>query len=124
MNKVLEFPKSKIVRESPPNEAIIKKVKRANDRSLEKFSDDLTQAIMEHIYEILDDYEYNLEDNPSFDQDFKFLMEAVRCTVYRLSDLKHPMHELVDNTVKIMSPEEYEEYMSRVEQEKTVESDN
>lgn len=101
-NNVVEFPKHKIVRDASLNteEAQMLKTKR-----LELFADTLTEEVTENILMDLANSDIDVEDD-SFNKDFQFLVGVLTATIYRAMNLKHELHDFIDNRVKIVGIED------------------
>ena len=100
MNKVVEFPKNKIVREIPIN---IEEVAKAKEKGLTNFADGIVDDLIANIYGEFENYGLDIEDSELFDKDFSFAMDGVRATVFRLLGLKHHLHEFLDKNVTMKS---------------------
>lgn len=97
-NNIVEFPKHKIVRDpfQTSEEGQLRKTK-----SLEVFADTLTEEITENI--LMDFANSGLDvENDNFTKDFHFLVGVLTATIYRAMDLKHELHNFIDNRVKIL----------------------
>lgn len=97
MTKVVEFPKSKIVRELPPN---LPEIEKAKEKSLLNFADSIVDDITTSIFEEFENYGLNT-DTDKFAKDFSFSTDALRATVYRLLDIKHHLHEFIDTNIEV-----------------------
>lgn len=94
-DKVVEFPKSKIVREAPLN---IEQVEKAKEKGLLNFADSIVDDMIGNIYAELDNC--GLDTNgDAFDKDFSFAMDGLRACVFRSLGLKHHLHEFLDTNV-------------------------
>lgn len=99
---IVEFPKSKIIRDGSMNSEIINKMK---EKSTQNFADDLTQDLTTMLLTELDNCGIDIEDS-QFTKDFYYLVSILSAIVYRTVDLKHEFHEFLDNSVvvKIAEP--------------------
>ena len=102
MNKVLEFPKSRIVREVPVD---IEEIEKAKERGLTSYADGIVEDLVGNIYTELENYGLDIE-NEHFEKDFSFAMDGIRSTVYRILGIEHHLHDFVDNSVKMMKRED------------------
>ena len=97
MTKVVEFPKSKIVREIN-NEASIVKAKL---KSRVKYADDIVEGLVDMIIEDLEQQGVDIDDE-FFMKDFSMTVDAMRATIYRQFDLDHPLHKFIDENVTVI----------------------
>ena len=102
MNKVLEFPKSRIVREVPVD---IEQIEKAKERGLTSYADGIVDDLVGNIYTELENYGLDVESE-HFEKDFSFAMDGIRSTVYRILGINHHLHDFVDNSVKMMKRED------------------
>lgn len=100
MNKsnVLEFPKSKIVRDVTPelDEQIAKKKEKSRLNYAEAMTEDMTAG----LYAELENCGIDTTE-PAFMKDFAFLAGVMKATVYRNMGLEHPFHSMIDKSVHI-----------------------
>jgi hypothetical protein len=94
---IVEFPKSKIIRDGSLNNDIINKLK---EKSTQNFADDLTQELSTMLLTELDNYGIDIEDD-RFTKDFMYLVSIMSAIVYRTVDLKHDFHDFLDNNVVV-----------------------
>lgn len=94
---ILEFPKSKIVREILPESDELKRLKAKNTQN---FADSLTQDLSEEILVALSEVGLNT-DGKSFGKDFHFFVGTLQSMIYRTFEIDHDLHDFVDNNVKI-----------------------
>ena len=95
-DKVIEFPKSKVVRELP--EEIHKaRAKKAD----QKFADSVVDEICGIVLTELDNYDIQVEDK-SFSKDFVLVVDSLRACIYRSLDLDHHLHAFIDDNVKVI----------------------
>ena len=95
MNKVVDFPKHKIVREVPVD---IEEVTKAKEKGLLNFADGIVDDMIGNIYSELDNYGLDTEGE-NFDKDFSFAMDGLRACVFRALGMKHHLHEFLDTNV-------------------------
>lgn len=94
---ILQFPRSKIVREILPESEELKRLKAKNTQN---FADTLVQDLSEEILVALS--EVGLEtDGGSFNKDFHFFVGTLQAMVYRSLDIEHDLHQFIDENVKI-----------------------
>lgn len=101
MKNIVEFPKSKIVREAPVNVEIIEKAK---EKAVTSFGDQVTDAVIDAALEVLDTYGIDVESD-KFVKDFSLTADSLRATVYRALNLPHNLHEFIDTNVKMINRE-------------------
>ena len=94
---IVEFPKSKIIRDGSMNSEIINKLK---EKSTQNFADDLTQELTTILLNELDNYGIDIEDD-QFTKDFMYLVSIMSAMIYRTVDLKHDFHDFLDNNVVV-----------------------
>jgi hypothetical protein len=96
---VVQFPKSKIVRETIPD---IEELNKVREKGIRNFADTLVADISSNILGDLDNYGINI-DNDSFLKDFHFLVATMSAAVYRTLEVDHPLHKFMDENV-VMIP--------------------
>lgn len=113
---IIEFPKSKIVREIAGESEV---VKEAKEKSKLNYADETIDVISANIVDSFEAFGLDVE-NDSFDKDMRFLHECLRALVYRNLDIPHHLHNFIDENVEVVSSEEYHElYKSDEEDEPT-----
>lgn len=124
MTNVFEFPKSKIVREVPPN---IEEIEAAKEKGKQNYADGIVAEVATGLLAELENYGIELEDEKgTMSKDFLFLTDVLKSVIYRNMDLKHPLHDFVDENVAIFTNEtDYKEYIQKMEaiEEETKESE-
>jgi hypothetical protein len=95
-DKVIEFPKNKVVRELP--EEIHKARQQKADQ---KFADSVVDELSGFLLTELDNYNIPVE-NKQFAKDMVLVVDALRAAVYRSLDLEHHLHIFIDDNVKIL----------------------
>jgi hypothetical protein len=101
MNKVLEFPKDKIIRDNAPE---AEEIKQAKTKGVKNFADSLIKEISENTMNDFDNYGIDTEKK-SFGKDFHFFVEALSAAVYRTLNLEHPLHIFIDENVEMIVDE-------------------
>jgi len=116
MTNVFEFPKSKIVREVPPN---IEEVEAAKEKGKQKYADGIVAEVATGLLGELENYGIELEDDKgSMSKDFLFMVDVLKSIVYRNMGLKHSLHEFVDENVSVFENEEdFKKYLENSEEE-------
>lgn len=114
MTNVFEFPKSKIVREVPPN---IEEIEAAKEKGKQNYADGIVAEVATGLLAELENYGIELEDEKgTMSKDFLFLTDVLKSVIYRNMDLKHPLHDFVDENVAIFTNEtDYKEYIQKME---------
>jgi len=95
MSKVVEFPKSKIVREAPVN---VEQIEKAKEKGLLNFADGIVDDLIGNLYSELENYGLDTSGD-HFDKDFSFAVDGLRACIFRSLDLKHHLHEFLDTNV-------------------------
>lgn len=95
-SNILQFPKDKIIRNVDNSEAVLK----LKEKSVQNFADALVQEMSESI--LLDFSNYGIDtDSAEFAKDFIYISTILSATVYRSLDLKHPLHNFLDEQINI-----------------------
>jgi len=94
---ILQFPKSKIVREILPESEELKRLKTKNTQN---FADTLVQDISEEILVALSEVGLDT-DGKEFNKDFHFFVGTLQSMIYRSLSIDHHLHSFVDENVKI-----------------------
>lgn len=92
---IVEFPKSKIIRDGSLNTEAIEKMK---EKSTQNFADTLVQDLTESILSELDNYGIDIEDE-KFGKDFFYMVSIMSAMIYRTLHIKHDFHDFLDNNV-------------------------
>lgn len=94
---ILQFPRSKIVREILPESDELKRLKAKNTRN---FADTLVQDLSEEILVALSEVGLDT-DGKEFNKDFHFFVGTLHSMIYRSLGIEHDLHKFVDENVKI-----------------------
>lgn len=97
---VLEFPKSRIVREHAGVEYIEKAKEKSKANYAETVADDLIHALLEEIEDMGID-----TSTDQFIKDFSMTVDSLRATIYRTLEVPHHLHEFIDKSVKMIHRE-------------------
>lgn len=97
MNQILQFPKSKIVREILPESEHLKELKKKNTKN---FADALVENLSEEILVSLSEVGLDT-DGDVFAKDFHFFVGTLNSMIYRSLGIDHELHDFVDNNVTI-----------------------
>ena len=121
MTNVFEFPKNKIVREVHPN---IEEVEKAKEKGKQKYADGIVAEVATGLLAELENYGIELEDEKGNTvKDFLFLTDVLKSVIYRNMEIKHPLHEFVDDNISIFDNEEdFKKYLANVEGEELEET--
>ena len=95
-DKVIEFPKNKVVRELP-EEIHQARAKKAD----QKFADSVVDELAGFLLTELDNYDIEVE-NKAFAKDFVLVVDSLRATIYRSLGLDHHLHMFIDDNVKLL----------------------
>ena len=95
-DKVIEFPKNKVVRDLPEE---VHKARQA--KADQKFADSVVDELSGILITELDNYGVEVT-NKVFAKDFILVADALRASVYRQFDLEHHLHDFIDENVKII----------------------
>jgi hypothetical protein len=98
--KVIEFPKHKVVRELPEE---VHKARQA--KADQKFADTVVDELSGILITELDNYGIDVTDK-EFIKDFVLVVDAFRASVYRPLGLDHHLHSFIDDNVKLLSNSE------------------
>ena len=117
-DKVIEFPKHKVVRDVPEEHKIARQAK-ADQKLADAIVDDTVGLLITE----LDNCFVEVEDK-QFARDFVLVADALRACVYRSFGIDHHLHDFVDNNVKLiegdinsMSKDEIKEKIEKIMQE-------
>ena len=100
--KVIEFPKHKVVRDLPGN-VMEERQRRADQKMADSIVEELTSIIITE----LDNYNVNIEDESST-KDLVLTVDALRATVYRQCGFEHHLHPYIEKNIKIISKKDAE----------------
>lgn len=114
VEKVIEFPKHKVVREIP-KEVREERNRRAEQKTADSIVDEITGMILTE----LDNYYVEVE-KVQFTKDFVLVVDALKACVYRSFGFEHHLHEFVDKNITLiegaedMTKEEIKEKIENV----------
>jgi hypothetical protein len=100
-DKVVQFPKHKIVREAPVD---IEALTKAKEKGIQNFADSVTNDIIGYVIGDLENYGIDVESE-QFIKDFSLTADSLRATVYRTFELQHNLHDFIDNNLTITTRE-------------------
>lgn len=96
MDKVIEFPKHKVVRDVP-GEVLEERNRKAD----QKMADALVEDVAGIIATELDNFDLNVQGK-EFAKDFIVVIDALKAAIYRQFGLDHHFHEFIDKNVSII----------------------
>jgi 20S proteasome alpha/beta subunit len=96
-DKVIEFPKHKVVRDVP-GEVLEERARRADMKMADAIVSDITAMILTE----LDNFYVSVEDE-SFTKDLVLVVDALKATVYRQFGFEHHLHPFIEENVTIIS---------------------
>ena len=94
-SNVIQFPKSKIVRDG----VNVEQLRELREKGLQNFAEELTNEIASNIVADLSAAGLNL-DKENIVDDLSFVFFGLRAAVYRTLDLEHPLQTFVDEHIK------------------------
>lgn len=113
--KVIQFPKSKVVREIP-EEVHHQRQAKADQKLADSIVDEITGLIITE----LDNYYVDVE-NKQFAKDMILVADSLKACVYRSFGIDHHLHTFIDQNVKIiegdlgaMTKEEIKEKIEKI----------
>jgi len=96
-NKVIEFPKHKVVRDVPV-EVMEERARRADQKMADAIVEEITGIVLTE----LDNYHVEIEEE-SFAKDLVLVVDALRATVYRQFGFEHHLHPFIEKNITIIS---------------------
>ena len=96
-DKVIEFPKHKVVRDVPGS-VLEERARRADQKMADAIVEELTAIIITE----LDNYHVEIEEE-SFTKDLVLMVDALRAAVYRQFGFEHHLHPFIEKNIKIIS---------------------
>ena len=94
--KVIEFPKHKVVRDVP-GEVIEERNRRAEQKAADAIVDEVVGVLITE----LDNYYVEVTDK-QFSKDFILVIDALKSAVYRQFGFEHHFHDFIDNNVTLL----------------------
>ena len=101
-DKVIEFPKHKVVRDVP-GEVLEERARRADQKMADAIVEEITSIVLTE----LDNYHVDVEEE-SFAKDLVLVVDALRATVYRQFGFEHHLHPFIEKNIKIISKKDAE----------------
>lgn len=94
--KVIDFPKNKVVREIPEEHLKARQAK-ADQKLADAIVDDTVGLLITEL-----DNCFVAVENKQFSKDFILVADALRACVYRSFGLDHHLHDFIDDNVKLI----------------------
>jgi vacuolar-type H+-ATPase subunit E/Vma4 len=94
--KVIEFPKSKVVRDIPQEHLVARQAK-ADLKLADSIVDEITGMMLTE----LDNYYIEVADK-TFNKDLVLVVDALKSAVYRSFGIEHHLQDFVDKNVKVL----------------------
>lgn len=123
--KVIEFPKHKVVREIPEE---IHRERQA--KADQKLADSIVEDVTGLIITELDNFYVDVQDK-QFSKDLVLVADAIKAAVYRSFGIDHHLHEFIDKNITLiegnfdsMSKDEIKEKIESVMKELTEAKEN
>lgn len=96
-DKVIEFPKHKVVRDVPLEHLKARQAK-ADQKLADAIVDDLTGMIITE----LDNFYVEVADK-TFTKDFILVIDSIKAAVYRSFGIDHHLHDFIDKNIKLIN---------------------
>lgn len=96
IDKVIEFPKHKVVRDVPVD-VIEERNRKADQKMADAMVDDLAGIVATE----LDNFDFDVQSK-DFTKDFIVVVDALKSTIYRQLGITHPFHEFTDRNISII----------------------
>lgn len=97
--KVIEFPKHKVVRDIP-----LEQQKLRQEKADKKFADAIVDDLSGMIITELDNFLIEVTDK-QFSKDLILVVDALKAAVYRSFGLDHPLHDFIDKNITLINGE-------------------
>ena len=94
-DKVIEFPKHKVVRDVPVD-VIEERNRKADQKMADALVDDLSGILLTE----LDNFDLDIQ-NKTFSKDFIVVVDAIRAAIYRSFGIDHRFHEFTDKNISV-----------------------
>lgn len=95
-DKVIEFPKHKVVRDVP-----VDVIEERNRKADQKMADALVEDMAGMVATELDNFDLNVQSK-TFAKDFIIVVDALKSLIYREFGLDHPFHAFTDKNISIV----------------------
>lgn len=95
-DKVIEFPKHKVVRDVP-----VDVIEERNRKADQKMADALVDDMAGILVTELDNFDVDVQSK-TFAKDFIVVVDALKATIFRQFGLDHPFHKFTDKNISIV----------------------
>lgn len=95
-DKVIEFPKHKVVRDVP-GEVLEERNRKADQKMADALVDDMAGLVATE----LDNFDLDVQSK-DFAKDFIVVVDALKSAIYRQFGLEHPFHKFTDKNISIV----------------------
>ena len=95
-DKVIEFPKHKVVRDVPVN-VIEERNRKADQKMADALVDDMAGILVTE----LDNFDVDVQSK-TFAKDFIVVVDALKSAIFRQFGLDHPFHKFTDKNISIV----------------------
>ena len=113
-DKVIEFPKHKVVRDIP-----LEQMKARQAKADQKFADAIVDDLTGIIITELDNFQIEVKDK-QFSKDLILVVDSLKAAVYRSFGLDHALHDFIDKNITLINGEfddlTYEEIKEKIDQ--------
>lgn len=101
---ILPFPKSKIVRETPP-EQTNESLEKLKKQGIINYADAIATDLSGLVY--LELSQFGIDTSSQiFEKDFVLLSAILKATIYRAMTLEHPLHQSMSDSVTLIKLED------------------
>jgi hypothetical protein len=97
--KVIEFPKHKVVRDIP-----LEQQQARQEKADKKFADAIVDDVTGMIITELDNFLIEVEDK-QFSKDLILVVDSLKAAVYRSFGLDHALHDFIDKNITLINGE-------------------
>jgi hypothetical protein len=98
-NKVIQFPDKK--KNEAGNPASLEETISQIEEVRKLFCDEIADDVFQAVFAIISNYGMVPRTSPEFIRDAFFFEEVLQAMLYRMKNIEHPMHSLIDKTVTI-----------------------
>lgn len=99
-NKIIQFPDKKKKSEAG-NPASLEETITQIEEVRKLFCDEIADDVFQAVFAIISNYGLVPKSSPEFIRDAFFFEEVLQAMLYRMKNIDHPMHSLIDKTVTI-----------------------
>jgi formiminotetrahydrofolate cyclodeaminase len=98
-SKIIQFPDKK--KGEAGNPASLEETISQIEEVRKLFCDEIADDVFQAVFAIISNYGMVPRSTPEFMRDAFFFEEVLQAMLYRMKNIEHPMHELIDKTVTI-----------------------